>query len=136
MGSRIVVGVSDTLLLRAALAELVAAGFDPVIGHGYAHGLAMLVTLRDLTGLVVQNRSRDGLDGVDLLVEARRRRPEIGRTILVPLTASSDAIEDASAHAVCFTPWEAGDLASAVRRASAVAAAAAIRMAAPAGGAR
>ena len=71
----------------------------------------------------------DGLDGVDLLVEARRRRPEIGRTILVPLPASSGAIEDAAAHASCWTPWEAGELASAVRRASMVARGAQLRMA-------
>ena len=128
MGQRMVVGVSDTVLRGAAVGELVGHEFDLVIGHGYAHTLAMIVTLNDLAGLVVQNRSWDGLDGVDLLVEARRRRPEIGRTILVPLIASSGGIEDAAAHAICWTPWEPGELASAVRRATTVARASMLRM--------
>jgi hypothetical protein len=121
MGRRLIVAVADPVLRSAASAELIES-FDLVQGHGYAHSLALLATCGDLDGVVVQDRGWDRLGGGDLLVEARRRRPAVGRTVLVPLLGGGGARHDAVAHAICWTPWEPGELAAAVRRASLAAA--------------
>jgi hypothetical protein len=120
MQRRIVIAVADPLLRRAAAAEI-ASELDVAVGVGYAHSLALVLTLGDLAGVVVQNHGWDSLDGLDLLYEVRRRRPQCGRTLIVPLGTRDDAVRDAGAQAICWAPWEAGQLLGAVKRASIIA---------------
>lgn len=117
MERRIVIAVAEPLLRRAAAAEL-SREFDVAIGVGYAHSLALVLTLSDLSGVVVQNLGWGDLDGPDLLSEVRRRRPSAGRTMIVPLGAREDTIRDSGAQTLCWAPWEAGQLVAAVKRAS------------------
>src|SRR5689334_12854565 len=109
MERRIVIAVADPLLRRAAAAEL-SRELDVVMGVGYAHSLALALTLSDLSGVLVQNLGWGDLDGPDFLAEVRRRRPLAGRTMLVPLGARDDAIRDSGAQALCWAPWESGQL--------------------------
>src|SRR5688500_18178477 len=119
MGPRILVAVSEPVLRRAATAELIAQ-YDVLHGYGYPHALGLILGCSDLACVIAQDRAWDGLDGPALLVVARRRRPGAGRILLVPMVAGQRTVPVASAHGVCWIPWEVGELAATVRRASVV----------------
>jgi hypothetical protein len=70
MQRRIVIAVADPLLRRAAAAEI-ASELDVAVGVGYAHSLALVLTLGDLAGVVVQNHGWDSLDGAAAAASVR-----------------------------------------------------------------
>src|SRR5687768_3871919 len=121
---RVVVAVADPMLRKVAAAELVNDGAAPiVIGFGYAHSLALLLNVRGIVALVVDAARWDGdvggaaLDNLDLLREAKRLRPAVARALIVPLVTDLVGLRDGHAGALCWAPWEPGQLLAAVRRA-------------------
>lgn len=117
-GSATILVVDDDRDLAETLAETLRLEFEVLAVTAPEAALAALE--RQDLAVLIADQQMPGMDGVALLAEARRRRPDV---VGLMLTAHADldtalqAINTARAFAFLTKPWDADELLVIVRRA-------------------
>jgi len=114
----LVVIVDDDRAVAEALQEALQPEFEVVAVTRPQAALAALAD-RDVSVLLADQRM-PGMDGVELLAEARQRHPEVVGVLITAyadVEAAMEAINAARAFAFLTKPWEEGELLVTLRRA-------------------
>lgn len=117
-GAPLVLVVDDDEAVASALLDILGSEFQAISVTSAEAALPVLAE-RDVAVMLADQRM-PGMDGVELIVEARRRQPDL---VAILMTAYADldtaivALNAARAFAFLTKPWELDDLLVVVRRA-------------------